>query len=341
MEAIRDISDFIFALPGIIGAQVLTVLSYPLSPVQRIFILYLATSLVLAMVIYARSESDRDPKTMASTGTLFRFLFPAAVWKSSSAWLDVRYFFFHQIFRVSIYGAFLSFVSATVFLHSSVWLGEIFGSEPIISASSLLPIELLYALVSIVAIDLFSYGIHVLQHKIPLLWEFHKVHHSATVMHPLTNYREHPVDNIAYAIGTGASAGLLAGIISVLVGHVPTTPTIFGVGIFVFAFNALGYNLRHSHIWLRWPGKLNYFFGSPAHHQIHHSYQPEHVDKNFAFMFPVWDLIFGTYCLPKTGDDVRFGLSETQEDEYRTCLDLYFLPVRSAFFHLFPGLKKP
>jgi len=316
------------------------VLAYPLSPAQRIFILYLATSLLFAMVIYARSDSGLRPRARASNATLFTFLFPATIWKTSSAWLDVRYFFFHQIFRVSIYGAFLSFVTATAFLHSSVWLSEIIGNEPVIGSENSLPIEMLFFLFSVVVLDLMSYATHVLQHKVPLLWEFHRVHHSATVMHPLTNYREHPVDNIAYASATGATAGLLAGMSSVLLGYIPATPTIFGVGIFVFTFNALGYNLRHSHIWVRWPGKLSYLFGSPAHHQIHHSYDSKHVDKNFAFMLPVWDLIFGTYCLPRTAVDVRFGLGEDQEDEYRTCLDLYVLPVKSAFLCLFPGFKK-
>jgi len=51
-------------------------------------------------------------------------------------------------------------------------------------------------------------------------------------------------------------------------------------------------------------------FPSPAHHHVHHSCHPEHIDKNFAFVFPVWDLIFGTYFMPDDNRDVKFGVTE-------------------------------
>ena len=136
---------------------------------------------------------------------------------------------------------------------------------------------------TVAAFDFAAYGIHVAQHRIPILWEFHKVHHSAEVMHPLTNYREHPVDNVLYAVGHGVTLGLCAVLADALLGYIPTEPGPLGVGITAFIFNVLGYNLRHSHIWLRWPGALSMAFGSPAHHQVHHSCHPDHIDKNFGF----------------------------------------------------------
>ncbi len=80
-----------------------------------------------------------------------------------------------------------------------------------------------------------------------------------------------------------------------LLGYLPSMPVLLGVPVLMFMFNLLGYNLRHSHIWLRWPGKWAMIFGSPAHHQIHHSCHPDHIDKNFAFMFPS-----GMYCSKPT-----------------------------------------
>ena len=73
-----------------------------------------------------------------------------------------------------------------------------------------------YGLASVAVFDLVAWVLHYCQHRIPILWEFHKVHHSARVMHPLTNYREHPVDNALYAIGLGASTGLVAASVSAL-----------------------------------------------------------------------------------------------------------------------------
>ena len=200
-------------------------------------------------------------------------------------------------------------------------------------------ISTVYMFVLIAFLDFVSYGIHYLQHKNPLLWEFHKVHHSLEVMHPLSNYREHPIDNIVYAVGTGSAYGLFMGLASKLFGYVPGMPTLLGVPLLMFAFNILGYNLRHSHVWLRWPGRWSMLFASPAHHHIHHSYQPDHIDKNFAFIFPCWDVLFRTYHLPETNKDVRFGISMHYVSEYKSCLGIYFIPFKNAFAPIFKRLK--
>ena len=97
----------------------------------------------------------------------------------------------------------------------------------------------------------------------------------------------------------------------------------------MLAYNLLGYNLRHSHIWLRWPGILSKVFGSPAHHQVHHSCHPDHIDRNFAFIFPLWDVLFGSFCLPADDRDLRFGLGNGEESTFRSCLGLYLLPFRN------------
>jgi sterol desaturase/sphingolipid hydroxylase (fatty acid hydroxylase superfamily) len=73
-----------------------------------------------------------------------------------------------------------------------------------------------------------------------------------------------------------------------------------------------------------------YLFGSPAHHQVHHSYHPAHINKNFAFMFPVWDVMFRTFHVPQTDVDVKFGLSGHPEDEFTSCVELYWVPFRNA-----------
>ncbi len=197
----------------------------------------------------------------------------------------------------------------------------------------------LYMLMMVLVLDFVSFFIHMLQHRIPFLWEFHKVHHSAEVMHPLTNYREHPVDNIVYALTNGTTAGIFMGLSYALLGYLPSMPVLLGVPILIFMFNLLGYNLRHSHIWLRWPGKLAMVFGSPAHHQIHHSCHPDHIDKNFAFVFPIWDVLFKTYEVPQTNKDVHFGISRTKPNIYTSCMGLYLLPFKFAFKPVLRCLK--
>jgi len=329
IELLYDVFDFFQLLLEGIGRNGLRVVAYPINPGERVFVLYLATSLMIAAAVY-KYVTRREAHPSGTPVSLREFLFPRSIWRTPSAWLDVRYFFVHQIVRVFLYGSFVVMVSDWTFRATAGLLGSAPRFDTRTALETAWHVELGYAFISVAALDLVAYVLHYCQHRVPLLWEFHKVHHSATVMHPLTNYREHPVDNIVYAAGLGACTGLVAAIASAVLGYVPTEPTVLGVGIFVFAFNGLGYNLRHSHIWLRWPGPLVYLFGSPAHHQVHHSYHPAHMNKNFAFMFPVWDLMFRTFHVPPTNADVKFGLSDHQEEEFRSCIDLYWVPFQNA-----------
>ncbi len=320
--------------------QFLIVLTYPISPKQRIFWLYLCSSSVLAFYVFYIS-AKHDSATKLTVRAFVRFLFPTEVWRRSSAWLDVRYFFFHQIFRVVIYGTFLTGVLNLTFEFITNGPSPTGGSKLTIDSNIAdIAISTAYMFVLIAFIDFAAYGIHYLQHKVPILWEFHKVHHSLEVMHPLSNYREHPIDNIVYAAGTGLAYGLLMGFASNLFGYVPDMPHLLGVPLLIFAFNILGYNLRHSHVWLRWPGRWSVLFASPAHHHIHHSYHPDHIDTNFAFLFPFWDVLFRTYHLPETNKDVRFGLSAQPTTEYKSCLGIYFIPIRSALAPAFKRLER-
>ena len=315
--------------------QCVTVLRYPFNPGQRVFVVWLFTSLLFALFVFVHAAPSTRTRNTSTLSAFFRFLFPREVWSHASAWLDIRYFFFHQLFRVYLYeGAFIAALSTTVFHKSSELLLSLIGQRPTLASELIWGLECLYVLLAVLLSDFAAYAMHWYQHKNPLLWEFHKVHHSPPVMHPLTNYREHPIDNIFYAWGHGIATGISGGCIAYCLGYVPETPTIYGVALFSFLFNALGYNLRHSHIWLRWPGKWGYVFGCPAHHHIHHSCYPEHINKNFAFIFPVWDVIFGTFCLPDDNRNVRFGLGDGQETAYTSCLDLYVLPLKNGLRHL-------
>lgn len=323
-----QVLDFLHVVATGAIRNVIRVLAYPLTPDERVFVPYLLTSFVAAIGVYAVSKRQ-GAGVAVDDGGLLHFLFPPSVWRTRSAWLDVRYFFFHQILRVSLYGTFAAVVATVTYVAAAGALG-VTVSGPVTPRAAPLAVEVGYALLSVAAMDLTAYVLHYGQHRIPLLWEFHKVHHSARVMHPLTNYREHPIDNLLYAAGLAACSGVTMAVVFVVVGYVPRTPTIGGVGMFAVAFNALGYNLRHSHIWLRWPGPLVYAFGSPAHHQVHHSYHPTHINKNFAFMFPAWDLLFGTFEMPTSNTDVKFGLGEQEDDELTSCWRMYWVPFRDA-----------
>lgn len=175
---------------------------------------------------------------------------------------------------------------------------------------STIGLAFVFMIIATVVIDFVAYFTYYLQHKSPLFWQFHKVHHSAEVMHPISNFREHPIDNLFYALTFGVGYGAMIAGAMIFFGFVPSVPSLLRVPLLGFFSNLAGYNLRHSQIWLRWPGKLSMIFPSPAHHHVHHSCHPDHIDKNFAFTLPIWDVIFKTYHMPEDNRDVKFGIGE-------------------------------
>ncbi len=70
-------------------------------------------------------------------------------------------------------------------------------------------------------------------------------------------------------------------------------------------------HLRHSHLWITFQGVAGKLFQSPAHHQVHHSTDPRHFDKNLGFALAVWDWAFGTLHVPSRQREVsEYGVGE-------------------------------
>ena len=305
------------------GDYTLSYMILPSDPHSRLFAGFLLTSLLVAFALYRRR---------AKGSGFLKFLFPKSVWSHPSAWMDVRYFFFHGL----IAKFFLRSLGASMFL-AGMYFG-VGGGEHMHKLTAVpelgplgLGIATVVASICILLLsDFLGFYLHYLQHKIPLLWQFHKVHHSGEVMHPLSNFREHPIDNLVYGFFINVCVGAMFGVGIGLLGYQPTTLEIAGVGLFGLLFNSAAYSLRHSHIWLKWPGVWSKVFGSPAHHQVHHSRHPDHLDKNFGFMFPIWDILFGTYEMPETNCDVEFGIVEDSSD-LNSCVNLYLIPFRDAY----------
>ncbi|WP_195821725.1 sterol desaturase family protein [Roseobacter sp. MH60115] len=309
-------------------AHAYSTVTAPLDPANRIFALYILTSLVFAFCIYLAARKRNEE----TEGTFLKFLFPKKVWDHPSAWLDLRYFFFHNMIGHFMMVGLAAWMSTLTF-------GWITGGQSLLDLSrentlstmSNIGLAFLFMIIATLVIDFIAFLTHYVQHKSPLLWQFHKVHHSAEVMHPISNFREHPIDNLFYSLTFGVGYGATIAGAMILFGFVPNVPSLLGVPLLGFLFNLAGYNLRHSHIWLRWPGKLSMIFPSPAHHHVHHSCHPDHIDKNFAFIFPIWDVIFKTYHMPEDNRDVKFGIGEEDTGEMTTCLRLYTIPFRDAF----------
>ncbi len=78
-------------------------------------------------------------------------------------------------------------------------------------------------------------------------------------------------------------------------------------------------HLQHSHIWISCPGLAGRIFMSPAHHQIHHSADPIHFNRNFGSCLSVWDWVFGTLHQPAPRREAQsFGVDSFPRAPRRT-----------------------
>jgi sterol desaturase/sphingolipid hydroxylase (fatty acid hydroxylase superfamily) len=170
-------------------------------------------------------------------------------------------------------------------------------------------------LFELLAYEFGYWGAHYVFHRVPALWEFHKVHHSAEVLTTLTEMRQHPVEIIAFvnviAVTTGSVFGAMTYLFGPGVGHF----TLFNGNIALVLFLLTWGHLRHSSIWIAFTGFAGRLFQSPAHHQIHHSIDPRHFDKNLGFALAIWDWAFGTLYIPSKQREVtRYGVGDAHGD---------------------------
>jgi sterol desaturase/sphingolipid hydroxylase (fatty acid hydroxylase superfamily) len=150
---------------------------------------------------------------------------------------------------------------------------------------------------------------HLLSHKIPALWAFHKVHHSAETLSPLTVFRVHPVDSIVFYNIVAVVTGVTSGIMHWLVGAGVSPLTVAGTNVVMIAAIFTIKHLHHSHVWISWRGTWGRLILSPAHHQIHHSVAPEHHDRNFGETLALFDWLAGTLHQPQTKrEPLTFGV---------------------------------
>jgi len=160
--------------------------------------------------------------------------------------------------------------------------------------------------------DLFVYWGHRLQHKVPFLWRFHAVHHSAEHLDWLAAHREHPLDSI-YTIG------LIN--LPIFMLNFPSQ-TIAGL----IAFRGIWAIFIHSNV--RLPiGPLRWFIGAPELHHWHHDRARD--AGNYANISPIMDIIFGTYRCPDHEPEA-FGIKEPIPRTYWGQLLYPMLPKKWA-----------
>lgn len=212
-------------------------------------------------------------------------------------WLDFFYMFFNFfLFSLIIYNA----ASEVVV---NLWNDAL----ALVGISNLVALEIgswpvwLQLLTLFLVRDFVQWNIHRLLHRIPFLWEFHKVHHSVEQMGFAAHLRYHWMENVVYRsleylplamIGFGIDDFFIVHIFTLAVGH----------------FNHSNFKLPL--------GPLKYLFNNPQMHIWHHAKElpPDRpYGMNFGLTLSLWDYLFGTASIPEDGRDVELGFPGMEE----------------------------
>ena len=146
--------------------------------------------------------------------------------------------------------------------------------------------------VSLFLHDLWFYWAHRIEHRLPLLWEFHKIHHSDERMNSSTYARDHFLQAAWIGFFPTFTLGLVVDLDLTEAERVALFSNLFLVVLSM---------LYHSAISIRLPW-LDRILVTPQVHRIHHSIDPAHYNRNFADALPLFDILFGTYHRP-LGDE--------------------------------------
>jgi len=147
--------------------------------------------------------------------------------------------------------------------------------------------------------DFLEWGIHNLLHRVPWMWEFHKLHHSIKELDWIGNMRFHWMEIVIYrgltylplvALGVDSTVILWIAVFTTLIGH-----------------------LNHANLDLGW-GPFRYLLNSPRLHVWHHDViNHKKAGQNFGIIFSLWDFLFGTVYFPKEGQPVKLGFENMQK----------------------------
>jgi sterol desaturase/sphingolipid hydroxylase (fatty acid hydroxylase superfamily) len=157
-------------------------------------------------------------------------------------------------------------------------------------------------IISVLALDFSSWLVHLVMHKVPVLWRFHLVHHSDNNVDVTTGLRHHPGDS------------LLRGVFFLLLIFVSGAP-MYGVMIYQ-TLVVIATAFTHANISL--PKKLDkvlsYVLVSPNMHKVHHHWKQPYTDSNYGAVFSFWDRLLGTF-MKMDPKEIRYGLDRYYPNE--------------------------
>jgi sterol desaturase/sphingolipid hydroxylase (fatty acid hydroxylase superfamily) len=287
---------------------------------------WLALALMWGTVVFSAFFTYRQiPERKPGLGGFLRHCLPRGIVMHPSARADFLFWLSRKIF-MPLFVLPLAISTATAGYLAYEGLSLVFGPATHAGQPGTL-LLCLFTLSMLLAYDLSYYTYHYVAHHVPLIWELHKVHHSAEVLVGVTKDRVHPLEELLNRWWDGMIPGLTYGVWLFFAVN-PVELTVFGLSAYTIRGLLMMDVVRHTHLGMSYGRWLNQVFLCPHYHQLHHSVDPAHYNKNFGLLFPFWDRMFGTLAVPIPGQRFTFGLANNEAAEYQSLVRLHVLPVK-------------
>ena len=289
---------------------------------------YIVTGFAVTFVIYVALYlfSFRISGLRSRRG-LARYLFPAEVFRHAR--IDL---FVYLVAKLACAPLVMKVLSLIAIETTMPRLLNLFFGEHVLAATNSALMLLAQFLVFYVASNFAFYWAHRAMHQNRFLWSVHRAHHSAEALTFLAAARANPLETIGTSLWTTVWGGIAVAALHYSTG-VAMHPLFPAVMSFWFVVTDVIDKFQHSHVRTSL-GVLDYIIPSGGMHEIHHSAEPKHRDKNFGNNLAVFDWIFGTIYMPAPGETVLLGLNEQElgaQNPHKRVIDIYAEPFAHAW----------
>lgn len=165
-------------------------------------------------------------------------------------------------------------------------------------------------------LDGWMYLWHRANHTVPLLWRFHRMHHSDRHMDVTTATRFHLGELMISSVLRLALVPLLG----LEIWHLVAYDTVVQI---VIHFHHADISLGRADRWLRW------LVVTPDMHKVHHSDLQRETDSNFSTVLSMWDRIAFTFRFRQKPHEIVFGLEEFSAPKWETWWGMWITPFSS------------
>jgi len=181
------------------------------------------------------------------------------------------------------------FLIPMVFYYPVLWTSQKADSTVLNEANGIL----INFAIALVCCEFLYYWFHRWCHKISVFWKFHAVHHGAQRVYWVNSGRFHIIEAVVSSMIYFLPLILLT-----------ATPEVI---ILVISFSSITGFMEHVNINFK-AGFLNYIFNSAQLHRWHHSIIVHESNRNYGKSLVIWDLLFGTFYLPKEKEVQKVGI---------------------------------